>query len=39
MKGTTNPAHASDGGIPLQSNAEHSCPAASDVRRWVNTRI
>jgi hypothetical protein len=29
-----NPAHALDGGIPLQSSAERSCPAASDVQRY-----
>jgi hypothetical protein len=27
------PAHALDGGIPLQPNSELPCPAASDVRR------
>jgi hypothetical protein len=30
---TPNPAHALDGGIPRQPNAERPSPAASDVRR------
>ena len=28
-----NPASSVDGGIPLQSNSEHHCPAATDSRR------
>jgi hypothetical protein len=28
-----NPASAVDGGIPLQSNSECACPAATDSRR------
>ena len=30
-----NPASAVDGGIPLQSNSERPCPAATDSRRYL----